>query len=76
MLGTLPKEEKLRWSKWVPAMTHAYNCTKCQVTGFSPYFLMFRCEPLLPIDIEYGVMAPYISVKDHGSFVKRLQKRL
>ena len=76
MLGTLSKEEKLRWSKWVPAMTHAYNCTKCQVTGFSPYFLMFRHQPLLPIDIEYGVMAPYISAKDHRSFMKRLQKRL
>ena len=41
MLGTLGEEDKLKWSEWVPTMTHAYNSTKCQVTGFTPYFLMF-----------------------------------
>ena len=38
MIGTLPNVEKANWQSWVNHLTHAYNCTKSQVTGFSPYF--------------------------------------
>ena len=65
MLGTLGEEDKLKWSEWVPTMTHAYNSTKCQVTGFTPYFLMFGQEPILPIDLEFGISNPMLVDSSH-----------
>ena len=50
MIGTLPKVEKANWQNWVIHSTIAYNCTKSQVTGFNPYYLMFGREPRIPVD--------------------------
>ena len=55
MLGTMPIESKKEWQEWVSAMTHAYNCTISKTTGFAPYFLMFGCEPKIPIDRELNL---------------------
>lgn len=41
MLGTLDPDKKSRWSQYVCQLVHAYNCTKNDATGFSPYHLMF-----------------------------------
>ena len=57
-------------------MTHAYNCTVCPVTGFSPYFLMYGRHPRLPIDLEMGVTDPCLEAQTRKSYVKRLQDRL
>ena len=36
MLGTLPAKPKSTWKEQVPTLVHAYNCTRNNVTGFSP----------------------------------------
>ena len=36
MLGTLPKNPNT-WREQVPTLVHAYNCTRNNVMGFSPY---------------------------------------
>ena len=58
MLGTLPVRSKKRWQHWVATLTHAYNCSKSRVTGYSPYFLMYGREPRIPVDEEFGVTFP------------------
>lgn len=35
MLGTLKDKEKIQWRDHVKPLTHAYNCTRNDVTGFS-----------------------------------------
>ena len=56
MLGTLPPHAKKNWPEWVGTLTHAYNATMCHATGFSSFFLMYGRIPILPIDVEFGVM--------------------
>ena len=34
MLGTLPEKPKSTWREQVPALVHAYNCTRNNVTDF------------------------------------------
>ena len=55
MLGTLEPHLKPRWHEYVDAMTHAYNCTRHDSTGYTPYFLMFGRHPRLPVDLIFGL---------------------
>ena len=61
LICTLPPHAKKSWSEWVATLTHAYNYTMSQTTGFSPFFLMFRRILKIPIDVEFGVTLPDLS---------------
>ncbi len=55
MLGTLEPHLKPQWHEYVDAMTHAYNCSRHDSTGYSPYYLMFGRHPRLPVDLIFRV---------------------
>lgn len=55
MLGTLKPEQKQNWKLHINPLVHAYNCTRNELTGVSPYFLMFGRNPRLAIDEEFGL---------------------
>ena len=76
MLGTLPEEFKVKWTNHVNTLTYAYNCTRNNTMGFSPYYLLYGRQPLLPIAIEFGVMTPDLSEMVTLKYVKELQRRL
>ncbi len=75
MLGTLSRERKLRWSEHVVHLVHAYNSTKCDATGYSPYYLMFGREARLPVDMCFGVMCDTDEV-NHFRYVEKLRESL
>lgn len=76
MLGTLKKCDKVHWSSFVKPLVHAYNCTKHDSTGFSPYELMFGRQPRLPIDLAFDVPLNREEYKTHSQFVHDLKCRL
>ena len=76
MLGTLPDDFKNKWPNHISTLVYAYNCTRSNVTGFSPYYLLYGRQPLLPIDIEYGVFTPELSEAITYKYVQELKSRL
>ncbi len=76
LLGTLEDKEKSRWRLHIAPLVHAYNCTKNEATGMSPYFLMFGRDPNLPIDISFGLNHAESGTRSHKSYVDQLRSRL
>ena len=76
MIGTLPDEYKTQWPQHIPMLVHAYNCTRSNATGYSPFYLLYRWKPLLPIDIEFGVYHPNVSDTITCKYIKKLKHSL
>lgn len=65
MLGTLENQKK----------SHAYNCTKNETTGFTPYELMFGRQPRLPVDLAFGLPVNH-QPGSHSQYVRNLKSQL
>ncbi len=76
MLGTMEDRQKHDWKTYVPGLVHAYNCTKHDSTGYSPFYLMFGRHPRLPIDIIMGIELEEREVQSTVRYVEELQEKL
>lgn len=76
MLGTLEDKDKYHWKDFVKPLVHAYNCTRNDTTGYSPYELMFGRQPRLPIDLVLGIQPKQDGCKTHSEYVKGLRQQL
>ncbi|XP_062372262.1 retrovirus-related Pol polyprotein from transposon 412 isoform X1 [Sardina pilchardus] len=74
MLGTLRDTHKRQWSRHVSQLVHAYNSTKNDATGFSPYYIMFGREARLPIDVCFGTDGQ--DAVSHSRYVEELKRDL
>lgn len=76
MLGTLEPAQKSKWSQHITQLVHAYNCTKNEATGYSPYQLLFGREARLPIDICFGISPAGEKGVTHLQYVEKMKAEL
>jgi hypothetical protein len=43
-----------RWMKELPSVVWSLSITPSRATGFTPFFLVYGAEAILPTDLEYG----------------------
>ena len=76
MIGTLKPQEKSNWREYVKPLVFAYNATRNEATGFSPYYLMFGRNPRLPVDVTFGLPLPHKGTELTTEYVKNLKKQM
>ena len=53
MIAKLDPDKRAKWPSHLGPMLIPYNATRSLITGYLPYFLMFRCQPRLPVDLFF-----------------------
>ncbi|KAI4887981.1 hypothetical protein NFI96_001880 [Prochilodus magdalenae] len=69
MLKTLTERQKSNWKEHLNKLLYAYNCTRSEVSGYSPFYLLFGRSPRLPVDMLFG-LSPQSDPKGPQDFVQ------
>ena len=76
MISKLDPEKCRKWHEHIGSMLIAYNATRSQVTGYSPYFLMFGQRPRLPVDLLFPTVNKREWTHTIDEYVKALYEQL
>ena len=76
MIGKLDPEKRQKWPAHIGSIIIAYNSTRSQVTGYSPYYLMFGRRPRLPIDLLFPMRRTQTLTRTIDEYVASLYDRL
>lgn len=55
ILKTFTDKDKMNWKDSLNKLIFAHNCTHTEVTGFSPFYLLYSHAPGLPIDMLFNL---------------------
>ena len=72
MIGKLSRDQKADWSKHLPGLVYTYNSMRSAITGYIAHYLMFGCQPCLPIDFYFTMMKGMEKHWHVDSFVAKL----
>ena len=53
MIAKMDPDKRAKWPSHLGPILIAYNATRSLITGYSPYFLMFRHLPRLPVNLLF-----------------------
>ena len=76
MIGKLDPEKRKKWPAHIGSIITAYNSTRSLVTGYSPYYLMFRRRPWLRIDLLFPMRRTQMLTRTIDEYVASLYNRL
>ena len=76
MISKLDLEKHRKWPEHIRSVLIAYNATQSQVTGYSPYFLMFGQRPRLPVDLLFQTVNKREWTRTIDEYVKALYEWL
>ena len=76
MIGKLEVEEKPDWPTLLPSLTHAYNCTRSAITGYSPHYLMFGRRPRMPVDLIFPTLPQTSEFREVDAYVAKIHTNL
>jgi hypothetical protein len=60
-----PNKFGRKWLQELPAVVWSLRTTPSRATGFTPFFLVYGAEAILPTDLEYG--SPRVQGYDEGA---------
>ena len=72
MIRKLDNKRRKNWVDHLATITHTYNATRSQITGYSPYFLMMGRRPRLPVDLLFPTSRQLLKTKNINEYVKAL----
>ena len=70
LLRTLPESYKSCWHEHLSKVVNAFNCTRNDTTGYSPFFLLYGRHPRLPIDLIFD-LDQSVHSKNHTEYTKK-----
>ena len=73
MLGILPPEHNSDWKDNIGVLVHTYNCTQNSTMGFSPYFLRYRRQPQISIDVTLQLTLKSITAPPSTKYFQKLR---
>ena len=76
MIAKLDNRRCRKWPEHLASITHAYNSTRSQITGYSLYFLMMGHRPRFPIDLLFPTTQTLPGTKGVNEYVTALHGRL
>lgn len=62
MPKNLTEAQKSNWKESLNKLVYAYNCTRCEATGYSPFHLLFGRSPRLPVDMLFDCAQSQVRV--------------
>ena len=69
-------EKRAKWPLHLGPILITYNATWSLVTGYSPYFLMFRHRPRLPVDLLFPTVRRDENSRTTDEYVMSLYDKL
>ncbi|KAL1278521.1 hypothetical protein QQF64_025194 [Cirrhinus molitorella] len=73
MLKTLTDKDKTDWKNSLNKLIFAYNCTRTEVTGFSPFYLLYGRSPRLPVDTLFNLQGD-VDRGSHQDYVEQWKR--